>query len=184
MRNFKMGTAKHLSIKKVTPKLLEYIHSRFEYNPELGRTISKISSGTHKYRHIKGELVRGSATNDGYREIFFRGYRIKEHRLIYLICHGFLPEMLDHIDGNKLNNKIENLRSCSGSQNQFNKKIPKNNTTGFKGVTFIKAKKRYMGYVHISGKQYRTKLTKNLTEAVLLLRNLRENLHGEYCNHG
>ena len=179
-----MGTAKHLSIKKVTPKLLEYIHSRFEYNPELGRLISKISSGTHKYRHIKGELVKGAATGDGYREIFFRNHRLREHRLIYLMCHGFLPEMLDHIDGNKLNNKIENLRSCSGSQNQFNKKIPKNNTTGFKGILFNKKENRYFGRVRVSGKQYNTKRTKSLTEAVLLLRNLRENLHGEYFNHG
>ena len=179
-----MATSKHLTIKKVTPKVLEYIHSRFEYNPELGRLISKITTRNNNCGHRAGELVKGSVTNYGYREVFFGDYRMREHRLIFLMCHGILPKMLDHIDGNKLNNKIENLRVCSGSQNQFNSKLPKNNTTGFKGVYFLKKKNRYVGRIEVSGKEYSTKQTKGLTEAVLLLRSLRENLHGEYYNHG
>jgi hypothetical protein len=179
-----MTTQKHLSIKKVTPKVLEYIHSRFEYNPELGRLISKITTRNNNCRHKAGELVKGAVSTYGYRIVYFGDYRMREHRLIFLMCHGFLPKMLDHIDGNKLNNKIENLRVCSSSQNGFNSKVPKNNTTGFKGIVYLKNRKRYLGNIVVSGKTYRTKQTKSLTEAVLLLRNLRENLHGEYCNHG
>lgn len=181
-----MTTAKHkhLTIKKVTPKVLEYIHSRFEYNPELGRLISKITTRNNNCGHKAGELVKGAVTMYGYREVFFGSYRMREHRLIFLMCHGILPKMLDHIDGNKLNNKIENLRVCNRSQNQFNSKVPKNNTTGFKGIVYLKARKKYLGNIAVSGKVYRTKQTKSLTEAVLLLRSLRENLHGEYYNHG
>jgi|TARA_R110002074_G_scaffold385163_1_gene566161 hypothetical protein len=179
-----MTTAAHVSIKKVTPKVLEYVHSRFQYDSDLGRLISKIDSGNGIYRHKKGEIIKGEITTAGYRRIAFGKYKMREHRLIYLMCHGFLPAMLDHVDGDKLNNKIENLRACSNSQNQFNSKVPRNNTTGFKGILFNKKENRYFGRVRVSGKQYNTKRTKSLTEAVLLLRNLRENLHGEYFNHG
>ena len=50
--------ARHLTITKVTTKILEYIHSRFEYNPELGRLISKISTRNHNCGHRAGEVVK------------------------------------------------------------------------------------------------------------------------------
>ena len=52
------------------------------------------------------------------------------HRLIYLYHHGYMPEFIDHIDGDQGNNKVENLRPCSAVQNQYNRKINKNNNIG------------------------------------------------------
>lgn len=80
------------------------------------------------------------------------------HRIIFLMHHGYLPEQIDHIDGNGLNNDIENLRAATGSENQANKGKPSNNTSGFKGVSWNKKnqtweasivannKKRFLGY--------------------------------------
>lgn len=114
-----MTTQKHLSIKKVTPKVLEYIHSRFEYNPELGRLISKITTRNNNCAHKEGELVKGAVSKYGYRIVYFGDYRMREHRLIFLMCHGFLPKMLDHIDGNKLNNNIKNLEYITDEENRL-----------------------------------------------------------------
>lgn len=60
--------------------------------------------------------------------------RYLEHRLIFMFFHGWVPEEVDHIDNNRLNNSIENLRAASGSGNQRNKPRQCNNTSGFKNV--------------------------------------------------
>lgn len=65
------------------------------------------------------------------------------HRLIYLYHHGVLPKQIDHIDGNPLNNKIENLRAATNAQNQINIGLTSQNTTGYKGVYKVKRNKPY-----------------------------------------
>ncbi len=65
-------------------------------------------------------------------------------RLIYLWHFGSLNGMeIDHQDGNPANNKIENLRLCTRSQNNSNKGLPAASTTGFKGVSYEKNRKMY-----------------------------------------
>ena len=60
------------------------------------------------------------------------------HRLIFLLHHKYLPSQIDHIDGNILNNRIENLRAATPSQNGSNKPKTRFNTSGFKGVVPVK----------------------------------------------
>ena len=60
----------------------------------------------------------------------------KLHRLIFLYHYGYLPTVVDHMDGDTNNNKVENLRESDHQQNSCNLNINVNNTTGFKGVTF------------------------------------------------
>ena len=63
------------------------------------------------------------------------GFKI--HRLIWLYHHGYLPDVVDHIDNDTNNNRIENLRASSGKTNIFNSYKPKHNTSGHKGVSTI-----------------------------------------------
>lgn len=58
----------------------------------------------------------------------------KLHRLIFLWHHGYLPEIIDHKDGNTMNNRINNLRESTVQQNSCNLKLNVNNTSGYKGV--------------------------------------------------
>lgn len=58
----------------------------------------------------------------------------KLHRLIFLWHNGYLPEVLDHKDGNTMNNRIDNLRESTVQQNSCNLKLNVNNTSGYKGV--------------------------------------------------
>ncbi len=96
----------------------------------------------------------GSKTVNGYIETSINYKRFYLHRLVWLFHYGNLPICIDHIDGNKQNNKIENLRQVTHSQNSLNmkiranKKIPIKNVYGYRGgyeVKFCKdgIKKRF-----------------------------------------
>lgn len=125
----------------------------------------------------------GSVGNRGYRCICINYRKYMAHRLIW-IMHGNDPvEMLDHIDGDQLNNRIENLRPVTNSQNQRNQKLRKDNTSGIKGVSWLNAHKRWAGQVWHKGKLYRAGYFKNKDECAAAVRELREKLHGEFARH-
>ena len=74
------------------------------------------------------------------------------HRIIFLYHNGYMPNFIDHIDGNPLNNKIENLRVCSQRENSQNAKLSKSNVSGVKGVCWVKRDKRWLAKLQIKGK--------------------------------
>ena len=59
----------------------------------------------------------------------------------------------DHINGDTLDNRRQNLRVCTNSENQMNRGKPKNNTSGLKGVSFHKSTKKYQAYIYRDGRQ-------------------------------
>jgi hypothetical protein len=91
-------------------------------------------------------------------------------RIIHAMFYGDdTTLMIDHKDGNSLNDKIENLRKATSAQNNFNRVISPQNTTGHKNVSVKKrnnGKKYYVGIVMVGDKQYHAyynKLTKSMT---------------------
>lgn len=74
--------------------------------------------------------------SDGYKagRVFDKGYQA--HRVIFCMAYGYWPSEIDHIDGDRANNRIENLREATSSQNSKNTKMPKNNKSGVVGVYF------------------------------------------------
>jgi hypothetical protein len=97
----------------------------------------------------------GRIAGNGYLDTGINNQRFKNHRLIFCLHHGYFPEVVDHIDGNPLNNKIENLRECSKSQNMWNSKKPFTNTSGHKGVSWSKTAKKWEVYL----KKYKKKIS-------------------------
>ena len=67
--------------------------------------------------------------------------------------HGELPEFIDHIDGNSLNNRIENLREATNSQNCMNGKLRKTNKSGHKNVYWHKSAKKWSVEIKVFGKK-------------------------------
>lgn len=79
---------------------------------------------------------------------------IRIHRLVAEYFLGLKDgEIVDHIDGNRLNNNVSNLRICTPSQNQGNRKLSKNSTSGFKGVCWQKNLKKWQMACRIGGKR-------------------------------
>jgi len=111
----------------------EEIRQIFDYNPKTGDMIWKQIRG-----RVKGGDVAGCLDNaTGYIRIGINGGYCLAHRLVWLFVYGYFPEHgLDHINRNKTDNRIENLREASQQCNLRNCKIHKNNKSGVKGVSW------------------------------------------------
>lgn len=96
----------------------------------------------------------------------FAGVNYFLHRLLFEIANGFLPEMLDHIDKNPLNNKIDNLRAADKSLNSTNRTRPKNNKSGYKGVSWDKQRKKWFVKIEVRKKQIALGRFENVQDAV------------------
>lgn len=73
-----------------------------------------------------------------YFQVYIRNQKYKLHRVIFAYHHGYLPEVVDHIDGDTTNNHIENLREATVMKNRHNSKAPTTNKSGAKGVSYDK----------------------------------------------
>ena len=110
--------------------LLEEMKQYLSYDPETGdftwinkRPTSRVSIGQKA----------GIVTDQGYVQLMFNRTTYRTHRLAWLFTHGKWPDKhIDHIDGNRSNNKLSNLRDVTAQENAFN-------------MTKIKSKSGYMG---------------------------------------
>ncbi len=102
---------------------------------------------------IKVNDEAGYLRPDGYVIITYKGKSIMAHRLAFLFTDGFLPEHeVDHINGDKSDNRRDNLRFVSRSCNALNRNKPKDNKSGYKGVCFDKRFGIFKAYVRRNGK--------------------------------
>jgi coproporphyrinogen III oxidase-like Fe-S oxidoreductase len=88
----------------------------------------------------------GSLRPDGYRSITVmrpKKQKMLEHRVIWLMTYGYLPTEIDHIDRNKANNSISNLREVTRSENNLNRGLQSNNTMGYPGVYYHRHSGKY-----------------------------------------
>ena len=116
----------------------EFIRERFDYDPETGSFTWRVSSGG---MHPGDEA--GFVNGLGYRRICVKGFgQIGAHRLAWLYVHGVLPKIVDHKDLNRSNNRIDNLRLATRAQNIANQAAHKDNTSGFKGVSYLPNRKK------------------------------------------
>jgi DNA-directed RNA polymerase subunit N (RpoN/RPB10) len=103
------------------------------------------------YRKIKKGMKAGTIKNDtGYVIICVKRTLYRAHRLIWTMFNGEIPEgkLLDHIDRNRSNNRIENLRLVTISENARNSKRYVTNTTGVRGVYYDKGMKKYCARIY------------------------------------
>lgn len=126
----------------------EYVLALLQYVPETGELLRKKARP-----RIQVGSVAGSINPQGYRYIQLDGRKYASHRLVWLIEYGKMPTAdIDHIDGNKLNNRISNLRDATRKQNCENKGAQSNNSVGYRGVTYNKRLRKYVAQIQHYGK--------------------------------
>ena len=123
----------------------------------------------------------GSIHKTGYRHISWRGKVQKAHRLIFMLHYGYLPPEVDHINGDRQDNRIENLRPATRSENQCNRGAIASNTSGYPGVTWHKHSKAWYVRVMKDGKSKIIGYFKDLELAGLVSAEARSLYHGAYA---
>jgi len=124
----------------------------------------------------------GNINDRGYSYVGINNRKYSTHRIIFLMHYGYMPECIDHIDGNKANNNIKNLRLATVSQNNQNVKIRKDNKTGIKGVS--KDRGMFRVCVSVKGKNKHCGYFDDIELAELVAIEARNKFHGEFANHG
>lgn len=109
---------------------------------------TRLSTGSFN-PNVKPGCAAGCVSH-GYRYIRVDGARYAAHRLAWFCTYGMWPSCeLDHVNGDKDDNRIANLREATRSQNMANTDKPATNTSGMKGVHFDHTSGRWMAYMYV-----------------------------------
>ena len=120
----------------------------------------------------------------GYRKIKIKNVRYYAHRLVWLYYYGEWPDKsIDHIDGNKLNNRIENLRVVTHQENHKNRQRASNNTSGVTGVGVHTQTKKWRSRIRVDDELIHLGVFDNFEDAVAA-RKAAERKYNFHPNHG
>jgi hypothetical protein len=123
----------------------------------------------------------GRKKSNGYCEVRIDGRLHGTHRIIFMMFHGHIPKVVDHIDGNPSNNRIENLREATYAQNMMNSKLPKNNTSGFKGIYFCARTKKWVAQCWTNNKKTKLGYFSDIQDAAKAVSEYRNSNHKEFA---
>ena len=149
---------------------IDQIRSGLDYDQETGKLVWKMGR--------RSGSPAGTVTKKGYVRVKLdKNYMA--HRIIWAMFYGYWPKnMIDHIDGDRSNNRISNLREATPSQNAINSKIKSTNSCGVKGIY----KKNNVWVVQINGKYAGS--YKTMAEATSVRALLEDQQFGEWKYKG
>lgn len=150
------------------------LHELFDYRN--GHLYWKVA----RTRGVQAGDQAGSINGCGYIAIGISGQKHLAHRLIFLWHHGFCPQYIDHIDRNRSNNQISNLRSATSSQNQANVVSNSRSTSGVMGVSWDKRKKKWRSQIRVHGKALYLGLFPNIDDAKIAYTTAKQTYFGEF----
>lgn len=131
----------------------QYLRKVLDYAPETGRFTWRISV-PHSPRKAGDDA--GTFDVEGYRRIVIQHKSYRAHRLAWLYLHDEWPLLqIDHVNGDKADNRIANLRLVTTSQNQQNLKAAhRDSASGVLGIVWVKKRKKWEARVRLNGKSY------------------------------
>jgi len=151
----------------------------YSYNPATGQFHWRI-----KPRNVKPGAAAGGRGPSGYVMLNIDGVTYAAHRVAWAIMTGSdAPPNIDHKNGNKLDNRWDNLRAATVSQNRANSRRPITNTSGVKGVHFHKRWKLWCARATVCGKEKTIGYFKTIEAAANARRAFFGAQHGEFARH-
>lgn len=155
---------------------VERIHELFLVDVDSGTFLRKESRGPSK----KGS-VAGCLAGAGYRYLMVDKKLYLEHRLVWFVAHGRWPEScIDHVNGVRHDNRIQNLREATVAENLKNTSKPKTNTSGFKGVSFEKAAGKWSAKARVDGSHHHLGYFHSAEEASTAYQRFARVAHGQF----
>lgn len=176
-------------------RLLRVIHESFDYSPDTGiltwkdRPLSHFKSQASQRAcntARSGLPALDGLTKRGHRSGVFFGVTIPAHRVAWIIYHNeMIPVglVIDHINGDGADNRIENLRAVSQGDNSRNNKLNKLNTSGASGVYWSSKEKSWCASITADNTRYYLGAFPSFDDAVAA-RKEAERQHGFHANHG
>lgn len=161
---------------------LDRLKKYFQYCPHTGdfyRTLLRDRWGNETPIMKKVGTLR----DDGYLESMIFNKVYKNHRLAIFYMTGEWPDEVDHINGDRADNRIVNLRSVSKQENMKNRGRSKNNTSGASGITWFKQTGQWRVRINANGNRISLGLFDTIDEAVAARKGA-ERLLGYHENHG
>lgn len=148
---------------------MKEVINKYKYDCNSGNITNVETGKVMNGKHSKGYICVG---------------KYLAHRLAWYLYYGKEPiDQIDHINQNKKDNRIINLRCVSNRDNHRNMPIQKNNTIGIVGVHFIKHKQRWVSYIKVNRKRFHLGTFSDFFEACCRRRS-EENKIGFHMNHG
>ncbi|NBW23602.1 MAG: Pathogenesis-related transcriptional factor and ERF protein [Caulobacteraceae bacterium] len=156
----------------------EEVAKILDYNPKTGKFFRKINTGS--FGRI-GEVL-GYTTKRGYRKTSVCNIQLYDHQLAWLLFYSKWPDrQIDHINGNRSDNRISNLREATVSQNALNRSYQSNSKTKYKCINWKPDRKKYRVKIGVNKKYYHIGYFVNLDEAIKARDIAIKKLHGEFA---
>lgn len=167
-----------------------------DYDPEAGalswkkRDEAFFQDGRHAAKHTCAKWnarfagkIAFTASTKGYRCGAIFGDNYLAHRVIWRMTYGTEPDHIDHINGDRRDNRLENLRDVGATENARNSCIPSHNTSGMVGLSFDNERGKWAAYITLADRKKHLGRFSCLGQAIRA-RKEAETLHGFHENHG
>ncbi|ORM55966.1 hypothetical protein HA41_00600 [Pantoea conspicua] len=180
--------------RKIKIPTQQYLHEALSYNPNDGLFHWKLRPESHFAtkaaasacnNRYAGKLAGRVDKGHGYWLIHIDGVQCRAHRLAWIYMHGDIDPALqiDHLNHNRADNRIENLRLVANEENQKNRTKQRNNNSGVVGVDFYQPLKKWRARINHCGKRVVLGVAETFQEAVAMRRAAEQKL-GYHQNHG
>jgi len=156
----------------ITDITADYARQLLNYNPETGRLRRVLTSGQLSNRYAD------SQKRNGYRYVKLKGRRYAAHQLVWLLHYGVAPcGIVDHVNRDRQDNRVTNLRVVTAAENAQNAGIRADNASGYRGVCWHKRTKTWQVRIRAQGEHKFVGHFRVLSEAIEARREAEQLLH-------
>jgi len=177
---------------------IEHLRKLIRYDPETGMTFWRERGAWVVDEGLQTDLARrkfnakyagkpcmAAFDKDGYLRGWILGQMHRAHRVVYAMHHGVWPsDTVDHANRNRTDNRIENLVDATRAQQQVNRNVQKNNSSGAPGVHFDNKKNKWIARETVQGRRAYLGFYESKEEAIEAKRNYAHHRSNPFCTNG
>jgi hypothetical protein len=165
-----------MKINSISQEQIDQFNECLSLDAETGRIFWKKKIAK---KVVVGEEA-GTKRKDGYKRVNLFGQPYLVHRVVFSMRYGYCKDELDHINGDPSDNRLENIRAVTRSQQNMNRGINSNNTSGYKGVYWFKPTSCWQVRIKVEGKYISLGYFKDIEKAAEAYKIGAEQHHKEY----